>query len=90
MQAELPYQSDLLKQCVLCADAAYDANQLGQIKTVVSLNNLSFTLLEYGQAIVTGVLQGCQGVAHTITHLDQAIESVGKAVYYVLENCSAQ
>jgi hypothetical protein len=85
MQAQLSYQSDLLKQAVLCADAAYDANQLGQIKTVVSLNNLGFTLLEYGKAVVTGALQGCENVAYTVTHLEEAAESVGKAVYYVLE-----
>lgn len=85
LQTELGHSSNLVNSIVDFADAAYDANQLGQIKTVTSLNNLSFSLLEYGQAVVTGTQLGLKGIAHTVSNLDQAAESVGKAVYYVLE-----
>ncbi len=87
-QAELFYQSDLLKQCVLCADAAYDANQLGQIQMVLSLNNLGFTLLEYGQAIDTGVALAGKGFLHTLAHPQESIKSIGRAVYFVLETAA--
>ena len=86
LQAEFAYQSDLVNSIVSCADAAHDANESGQIKIVESLNNLSFALLEYGQSIVTGTRLGLKGIAHSISNLDQTAESVGKAVYYVLES----
>lgn len=85
LQAEFPHQSHLVNSIVNVADVAHDANQLGQIQTVESLNNLGFALLEYGQAVVTGALKGCEGVAYTITHLEETAESAGKALYYVLE-----
>jgi hypothetical protein len=87
-QAQLCYQSDWLKQCVVCADAAYDANQLEQIQMVVSLNNVGFTLLEYGQAVETGVVLGVKAALHNLTNPRQAVESVAKAAYYVLESAA--
>ena len=45
-------------------------------------------MLEYGQAVNAGVSLGLQGVAHTMLHLVQAVESVGKAVYSVLETAA--
>ncbi len=85
LQTKFEHPSNLVSSIVDIADAAYDANQLGQIKTVTSLNNLNFSLLEYGQAVVTGTQLGLKGIAHTVSNLDQTAESVGKAVYYVLE-----
>ncbi len=100
MQAQFPYQNDLLISVVNFADAAHDANKNNQLLLASQLLDVDCYLLKlnhqiiasiyndpvgYAQAGLLAISDGLSDVGHMISNPVETIKGLGKALYYVLE-----